>query len=452
VSNVELCALSIAEASGLLRARRLSPSELTQAHLERIDRMDRELRAFVTVTADRALEDARRAEREIASGAWRGALHGIPIALKDIFDTAGVRTSAGSRVFEDRVPSRDSEVAKCLKAAGAVLLGKLRLSEFAIGRPYPDEAIPTPRNPWGRDRTTGGSSSGSGAALAAGLCGGSFGTDTAGSIRTPASYCGIVGLKPSYGLVSVEGVTPLAWSFDHAGPMARTVTDTAILLDGVTAGGHVAGLHAPLGRVRLGVPRAFIASRSGLQPDVLAAFDRALDVLTQLGVIVSEVEFPWLEDVEGVIVPILLVEAAALHEARLSARGSELGRHFRERVPAGLLFSGVDYVQAQRGRADLCRAAATLMREVDLLAMPTKTSVAPTLAAQLAAGWGPFADVFNATGQPSISIPCGFDREGLPIGLMLSGRVGDDTGVLRAARAYEAATPWHTQRPALDVS
>jgi aspartyl-tRNA(Asn)/glutamyl-tRNA(Gln) amidotransferase subunit A len=186
-----------------------------------------------------------------------------------------------------------------------------------------------------------------------------------------------------------------------------------------------------------------------MQPDVIAAFDRALDVVSQLGVIVSEVALPWLEDVEGVVVPILLVEAAAVHEARLRARGSEFGRHFRERVPAGLLFSGVDYVQAQRGRSDLCRAVGALMRDVEILATPTRTTVAPTLAAQLAAGWGPFADVFNATGQPSISIPCGFDRDGLPIGLLLSGRVGDDTGVLRAARAYEAATPWHTKRPAM---
>lgn len=465
MSSATLCMLPLADLSARIRQRSLSPIELADAHLARIEQLDGELHSYLTVTAERARSDARRAEEEIARGAWRGPLHGIPIALKDLFDTAGLRTTAGSRVLRERVPARDAAVVERLAAAGAVLLGKLALHEFAMGSPRLDDFFPPARNPWDLNRIPGGSSSGSAVALAAGLCAGSLGSDTGGSIRHPAAHCAIVGLKPTYGLVSRRGATVLSWTLDHVGPMARTVEDAAIILQAIAGydpadpasaraaiPDYRAALHGSIRGVRIGVPHAFVEATSGLEPEILGAFGAALDVLRQRGAEVRDVTFPMAEHAEAILLTILLSEAVAYHEPWLRARRHEYGRGFRERLLPGLFFTAADYVQAQRGRGLLCRGMEELMAEVDLIATPTMPRTAPTFAEEAAASpipRSPFTRLFNITGQPSISVPGGFGRHGLPAGLMLSGRAFDEPTVLRVAAAYERATEWHGRVPPL---
>ena len=454
--------LSLVEAAAALEARRISSAELTRAYLARIDALDGALRCFITVSRERALADAARADDERRAGGGRGSLHGIPVAVKDLFDTAGVLTTANSRTRADDVPAVDATVVRRLRSAGAVLLGKLHMNEFATGPLFEDDFRPPPRNPWNTERTPGGSSSGSGAALAAGLCAGSFGSDTGGSIRGPAAFCGIVGLKPTSGLVSRAGVAMLSWSFDHVGPMARRVADVAVLLQ-ATAGhdaadptsadlavpGFVSALDGSAARVRIGVPMRYVASGVEIEEDVLAAFRAAVDHLRELGAEVREIDLPHLDVLDGIFNPILQSEAAAYHQTRLASRGNEYGRGFRRRVLEGYLYTGVEYVQAQRGRSMFTAAYDDLMRSVDIIATPTTHRTAPTFPEQATSARSPFTRIFNVTGQPSISIPCGFDRQGLPIGLLLSGRRFEDASLLRLADAYERTTAWHRQRPSL---
>lgn len=458
----DLSDLSLREAAALVRGRSVTSRDLTERALTRIAALDGRLRSFITVTADRALADADRADAELASGRPRGPLHGVPIAVKDLFDTAGIATTANSRTRADRVPARDATVVRRLADAGTVLLGKLQMNEFAMGPLYEDDFRPPARNPWDLERMPGGSSSGSGAALAARLIYGSYGSDTGGSIRGPAAYCGIVGLKPTQGLVSRAGVAMLSWSYDHVGPMARTVGDVAALL-AATAGPDpldpacssgpvtdpVAGLDRGPRGIRIGAPRRLVSSVPDLEPDVAGAFDAALEQLQALGAVVTEVELPHIDLLDGIYSPVLLSEAAAYHQAELAARGDEYSRGFRRRVLEGFLYTGVEYVQAQRGRALFTHAFDELMRSVDVIATPTTHRTAPTFAEQATSARSPFTRIFNVTGQPSVSIPCGFDRSGLPIGLLLSGRRGEDAVVLRVANAYERATPWHARRPRL---
>jgi aspartyl-tRNA(Asn)/glutamyl-tRNA(Gln) amidotransferase subunit A len=463
VSPDELCLAPIQTLAGQLERRSISPVELTDAYLDRIERLDSKLHSYLTVTAEQAGAEARRAEQEIGRGWYRGPLHGIPIGLKDLFDTAGIRTTAGSRILADRVPTQDSTVTGRLRAAGATLLGKQMMHEFAIGLPDPGDYFPAPHNPWDLERTPGGSSSGTGAGLAAGLCAGGMGSDTGGSIRNPASYSGIVGLKPTYGLISRRGVITLSWTLDHAGPMARTVADVAILLQAVA--GHdpadpasadvlvpeyVPALTGSAQGLRIGVPRSDLERAEGVEPDVLRAFYEAVDVLGRLGADVRDVSLPMIDQARIVQPTIMLSEAVAFHEPWLRTRRQEYGRGFRDRVPSGLFYSAADYIQALRGRALICRELEALMATVDLIAAPTVPRAAPTYAEDAATPArlrGLFTGIFNVTGQPSISLPCGFDGRGLPIGLMLSGRAFDERSVLRAADAYERATDWHLRRP-----
>ena len=454
--------LSLLEAAAGLEERSISSTELTRAYLARIDALDGALRCYITVTGEHALADAARADDERRAGGGRGSLHGIPVAVKDLFDTAGALTTANSRTRADDIPAADATVVRRLRSAGAVLLGKLHMNEFATGPLFEDDFRPPARNPWDTERTPGGSSSGSGAALAAGLCAGSFGSDTGGSIRGPAAFCGIVGLKPTAGLVSRAGVAMLSWSFDHVGPMARRVGDVAVLLQ-ATAGhdpadpvsadvavpDFVSGLDGSAARVRIGVPMSYIASGVEIEPDVLAAFRAAVDHLRELGAEVHEIDLPHLDVLDGIFNPILQSEAAAYHQTRLASRGNEYGRGFRRRVLEGYLYTGVEYVQAQRGRSMFTAAYDELMRSVDIIATPTTHRTAPTFPEQATSARSPFTRIFNVTGQPSISIPCGFDRLGLPIGLLLSGRRFEDASLLRTAEAYERTTPWHRRRPAL---
>jgi aspartyl-tRNA(Asn)/glutamyl-tRNA(Gln) amidotransferase subunit A len=465
VSADDICFMPIRALAPQIEQRAISPVELTEAYLRRLERHEDTLHTYLTVTAEQANDEARRAEQEITRGLYRGRLHGIPVGLKDLFDTAGVRTTAGSRILADRVPTQDSTVTSRLHAAGAILLGKHMMHEFASGLPEPGDYFPAPRNPWDLERTPGGSSSGTGAALAAGLCAGGMGSDTGGSIRNPSSYCGIVGLKPTYGLVSRRGVIALSWTLDHAGPMARTVADVAMLLQAVAGYDpadpasadvqvpeYLSALTGSAHGIRIGVPRSDLEKTEGIEPDVLEAFYEAVDVLGKLGAELRDVEIPIIDHARVVQPTIMLAEAATFHERWLRDRRHEYGRSFRDRVTSGLFYSATDYIQALRGRALVCRELEALMATVDLIAAPTVPRAAPTYAEDAdtpARLRGHFTGIFNLTGQPSISVPCGFDHRGLPIGLMLSGRAFDERSVFRAADAYERATDWHLRRPPL---
>jgi len=457
--------LSLTEAATLLREKQVSPVELTCACLERIERLDPTLRAFITVTADDALAQARAAETEIARGGWRGPLHGMPLALKDLIDTAGVRTTAASAVFRHRVPEKDAEVTRRLKAAGAVLLGKLNLHEFAYGGSGIIGAYGVARNPWDLSRITGGSSSGSAAAVAAGLCFGALGTDTAGSIRLPAALCGIVGLKPTYGLVSARGVIPLAWSYDHVGPMTRSVADAAAILQAIAGydpgdpdsqsfppQDYLAATQQRMSKPRIGVAREYFFAE--LDAEVAAAVDRAIALIGELATEVRDISVPVAYDRE-----LQTCESYAFHSPLLAQHAEHYYPETLRRIQRGAGVSAATYIQKRHELTQLRRAAADIFRDVDLLLTPAVPVPAPSIA-ELEAEFGRLRErellllrntrPFNALGLPAITVPCGFTRGGLPIGLQISGAPGADAGVLRLAYAYEQATEWHQRFPDLD--
>ncbi len=437
--------------------------------LARIERLEPRLNAFITVMRESAGQAAREAEREIGAGRWRGPLHGVPLTLKDLYDTAGVRTTAGARITADRVPTRDATVTARLQAAGSVIVGKCNMFEFAYGAVHPD--FGPSRNPWALDRSTGGSSSGSGAAVAAGLGYGSMGSDTGGSIRLPASHCGLVGLKPTYGLVPRTGVVALSWSLDHCGPMTRTVWDCAAMLRAVA--GHdpadpgsadrpvpdyLAGIDGGGRGLRVGVPRNHLQD---LEASVAAAFEAALGVLRGLGAEVRDLELPDGEALTLANLTIITGEAASFHAAWFRERPADYSEAVRERLEAGMAMLAIDLLAAQRARRALLARLAEAMAGVDLLALPTSAATAPTIESFMAARpMGAGGDVilrrggltgpYNLAGLPAISIPAGFDAAGLPIGLQLVGHAWQDARVLRAARAYERATDWTARRPPLD--
>ena len=456
----EITGLSLAEAAALLRARELSPLELTEAYLERIERLNPTINAYITVTAERALADARRATEEIAAGSYRGPLHGIPVALKDLYATAGIVTTAGSKILAEWVPEADSTVARRLREAGSVLLGKLNTHEFAYGGTTNNPHYGPTRNPWDLARSPGGSSGGSGAAIISALALGTTGTDTAGSIRIPASYCGVVGLKPTYGRVSKAGVVPLSWSFDHAGPITRTVEDAALML--VTIAGYdpadfssvpmpvpdyTAELRAGVRGLRVGVPRGYFFE--SLDEEVGAAVEAALDMLRDLGAEVRDVELPLAA--EGAAGRMILsgVEAQLYHAESMRTRPQDFGADVRAR-----LSSEPPEAQAVVAALQACRALAEQMRlvldDLDVLITPTTSAVATPFEGESEAARAlrlRCVAPFNATHLPALSLPCGFTAGGLPIGLQIAGRPFDEATVLRAAHAYEQATDWHLRRP-----
>ena len=463
-TETNLYYLTITEAAELLRRQDLSPVELVQAFLRRIEATDGELHSFITVLNDQALADARTAEAEILRGEYKGPLHGIPFALKDLYDTAGVRTTSGSRVDIDRVPTEDATTTARLKAAGGILLGKLAMHEFALGGPDFTTPFAPARNPWTLDHVTGGSSSGSGAAVAAGQCMGALGSCTGGSIRGPASLCGIVGLKATYGRVSRFGVVTLSWSQDHCGPMTWTVEDAAHMLqaiagydpkDPTTSSAPVPdyslALRDDIKGLTIGVPRHFFfAPDSNVNPEVLAIVDRGLEVLQELGANLEEVTIPSLEYVRAANSVIMLSEAYAFHERNLKSRPQDFGEMVRARFRIGGLFSASDYVQAQRCRKLVIREFAEVLQRVDLLAMPTMTQPAPAFEGYDATSTarGPsFTAPFNLTGLPAISVPCGFTASGLPVGMQIAGKPFDELGVLRAAYTYQQHARWFERRP-----
>ena len=459
--SADLHWLSVAEAAQLIAARKLSPVEFTEASLRRIEQLEGRLNAFITVDGDAAMTAASEAADEIAKGGAHGPLHGIPIALKDIFGVAGVRMTAGSKILSENVASEDAEATARLKAAGAVVLGKLNLHEFAFGATGVNPHYGAARNPWDLERITGGSSSGSGASVAAGECAAALGTDTGGSIRIPASLCGIVGLKPTYGRVSKRGVLPLSWSLDHVGPMTRTVEDAAIVLqaiagrdadDASTVGEPVPDymqmLRQGVQGLRIGIPKEFFFEN--LHPEVESAVRSAIGLLGEMGADLTEVDVPLISEIPGGVTAIMLPEALAYHQKWMSERPDDYGDDVRYRLELGATFLAVHYVQAQRFR-EMAVAAwrEEVFPKVDLIVTPTTPITARPIEEgdlQVTFNLIRFTNPLNFLGVPAISIPCGFTGEGLPVGLQLVGRWWDEASVLRAAYAYEQATDWHERR------
>ena len=463
-SGTELCYLTIREAGELLKGGKLSPVELTRAFLDRIDALDGQLHAYITVLGDSAMAAAGQAEAEIQRGGYKGPMHGIPIALKDLYDTEGVRTTAGSRVMADRVPTEDSTATARLKAAGSILLGKLSMHEFAIGGPDPTCDFPPARNPWSLDNIPGGSSTGSAAATAAGLCMGSLGSCAGGSIRGPASHCGIVGLKASYGRVSRSGVVPLSWTLDHCGPMTWTVEDSAIMLQAIAGfdprdttssrapvPDYSVDLREDIKGLRVGVLRRFcFADDPQVSRDTLATVEAALNDVEELGAHVEEVNIPSLQYAGAALPVIFYSEAFAYHERNLRSRPQDFGDMARARFRVGGLYSAGEYVQAQRVRTVMKREFAEVLQRADVIVSPTMSNPAPRFdeADIMTAPRMPnFTGPFNLTGMPAISVPCGFTPDGLPVGLQIAGKPFDEPAVLRAAYAYQQHARLFEKRP-----
>ena len=471
----DLATLTLKEASDRVRRRDVSPVELTRACLARIDRLEPAINAFITVTPEQALASAGALEAEMRRGRRRGPLHGIPIALKDNIDTAGVLTTAASGVFKDRVPAADADVVVRLRNAGAVLLGKLNLHEFALGGTSAVTYYEPVRNPWAPDRVAGGSSGGSAAAIAADMCLATLGTDTGGSIRIPASLCGIVGFKPTYGRVSTRGVIPMAWTLDHVGPMCKTVEDAALVLGAIAGYDPLdpTSVDAPVpdysraigmstAKLRIGVARKPFFDN--LNPEVAKAVEAAIDVLRTLTTSVTDVDLPPAGNVADVWNP----EIYAYHEPFISKTPELYQPATRNLIQGAGKTGALTYAHAKRQLDVVRRDVRKVFAGVDVLVTPTQRGVAQPIAAPqppagrgggtpaaggVAAGGGGGGIIntaaFDIYGLPTISVPCGFSSMGLPIGLQISGNHFAESTVLALAHAYEKATDWHTRRPAL---
>ena len=459
-----LCFLTVAEASKLIRARKLSPLELTDAYLERIASLDPLLDAFITVTADLARKQARAAEREIARGGYRGPMHGIPMALKDIFDTRGILTSGHSRVCLDRVPTEDAAVTRRLYEAGAVLLGKTATHEFAHGGPSFDLPWPPARNPWDLERFTGGSSSGSGAAVAAGLAPCAMGSDTGGSIRGPASFCGVAGLMPSAGLVSRHGVIPNSFTFDHVGPLAWSVEDCALMLQAIAGydprdGGSAkvkipnyrAALRDGVKGLKVGVLRQVWEQDVPQTDEVRRAMDEAVTTFRKLGVRCEDLRVRPTLDYSDVKVAIAETELFSIHARDLVSRPGDFGEDFLARVLPACVFQSTDYVQASREHRRMLAEAEPWWKKYDAL-LSVVFGPAPRLDAHSPLNFWrrPNANpMANILGGPSLALCAGFSGAGLPIGLQLMGRPFGEPAVLRLGHAFEQATGTRARRPPL---
>lgn len=445
--------LTLSEASDLIRMHKLSPIELTRSVLDRIEKVEPKIMAWARTCSKEAMLEAERLEGLLKKGTYLGPLHGIPIGVKDIYYTKGLETSAGSSILKGFVPSEDATLVRRLKEAGAILLGKTTTTEFAYLDPTQT------RNPWNLKHTPGGSSSGSAAAVAADMCFGALGTQTVGSIIRPAAYCGIVGLKPTYGRLSRHGIIPLAWTLDHPGPMAKRVRDAAIILEAIA--GHdpldpstvsnpvPAFLEAldllPSG-LTVGIPDRYFFT--GIDPSLMASFQEAIKVLEKLGLRLPDVQLP--ENFEAGIEAgrvIMHVEGATVHMDWFRTRASDYSPKLRALIEAGMLIPGVSYLKAQQVRREAIRAMTTLFKEVDLLAIPATPTPAPE-----GLGWTGdpvFNAPFSTFGFPALTVPMGFAPSGLPLGLQLAGRHFEEAKVLQVGAAYEGATQWWRNRPPL---
>jgi aspartyl-tRNA(Asn)/glutamyl-tRNA(Gln) amidotransferase subunit A len=467
-SESELAFLSIEQAARLLRRREISPLELVEASLARMDRWNPALHVFLTVLADSARRQAKIAEREIHRGRARGPLHGIPISLKDNFWTRGIRTTAGSKILADFVPEADSDVAGKLARAGAILLGKTNMHEFAYGITGENPHYGSSRNPWARDRISGGSSGGSAVAVGTGMGFASVGTDTGGSIRIPSALCGIVGLKPTFGLVSTRGVVPLGMTFDVAGPIARSVTDACILLEAI-AGKYPRGETRPdhrklrsnrPRRFRIGVPKEFYFER--LDGDVRLLVEAAAKKFGSLGARVEEVSLPRLTGAIDQASQVVVAEASEFHESQgyYPARAAEYGDDVRGHLEVGHKLLAVDYLRALPKRREIAADFQAAFEEVDVILAPTSPIPAPRIGERAVHAPGERETTVraellrlprpaNLAGFPAISIPCGFTREGLPVGMQLMAPRWGEARLLAIALAYEEATEWHDRHPNL---
>jgi aspartyl-tRNA(Asn)/glutamyl-tRNA(Gln) amidotransferase subunit A len=466
----EICFLSAGQLARLIQRKEVSPVEVTEAHLSRIEALEPTLNSFITLLPDQAMSAARRAEKEIRAGRYLGPLHGIPFGLKDLYNVKGIRNTSGSKIFEHFIPDFDSTVAFRLKEAGAILLGKLNLHPFAYGTTGENEEYGHMHNPWNQELIAGGSSGGSGSAVASGQCSLAMGTDTGGSIRIPSALCGLVGFKPTYGRLSRYGLTTLAWSQDHAGPMARTVEDCALAMNAVAGydpndptsvnlpvPDFAKALTGQVKGLRLGVVKEFF--ELPISSEVKGSVWKAIRKLEELGAIVSEVSWPIYHYAMSIASIIQMAEATAYHAKLIREHGSKIYPPVRLRLEAGIFISARDYIQAQQARTLFYRQSCDLLKQVDLLAGPTVPVIAfPVGISELRLGdqnlnvvslLTQYTRPFNLNGFPAITLPCGFSDDGLPIGLQLAGRPFDEETLLRAAHAYEKATEWHLRRPVL---
>ena len=461
----------IAKMASMVRRKEVSPVELTQAHLDRIDALNPRLAAFITVTSEKALASALKAERDLRAGDDKGPLHGIPIAVKDLVFTRGIRTTGGSRAMADYVPDEDATVVRRLAGAGAVPLGKLNLSEFGMGGTI-DHPFGTPCNPWNTDHSPGSSSSGSGAAVAAGLCAGALGSDTGGSVRGPASFCGIVGIRPTFGRVSRHGAFPMSWTMDTIGPMTRTVEDCAIMLraiagrdirDSATSDApvpdYLASIDEGVEGLRIGLPREMFEFE-GLDGEMRDAVTAAAGVLEAQGASVEEVSLPTSLYSGAVLVAIVDVDAASVHTERLRANPEGYDWNSRTRLEMGSLVPATAYLKAQKARALIRLELLDALERRDVLIMPTISGPAPpnTTATgrpegyyqgKLDVGRRRYISPASLGGLPSLSVPCGFSESGLPLGMQIIGRPFDEALLFRVGHAYEQATQWHDMHPPL---
>jgi aspartyl-tRNA(Asn)/glutamyl-tRNA(Gln) amidotransferase subunit A len=468
MDSKDLCYLSAGELSRLIRKREVSPVEVVKAHLARVEALEPALNSFITLLPEQAMEEARVAEHEIESGQYRGPLHGIPIGLKDLFYVKGVRNTSGSKIFDHFIPDYDSTLALKLREAGAILLGKLNLHQFAYGPTGENPDYGNMHNPWDRERIPGGSSGGSASATASGQCTLAMGTDTGGSIRIPSALCGLVGLKPTYGRLSRYGMTVLSWSQDHPGPMTRTVEDCALVMNAVVGydprDPSSANMSIPdftqsltenIKGLRVGVPKE--PFEDPVDSEVEHFVRSAIELLSKLGATIHEMSWPMYHESKAISSTILMAEATAYHSQLMKRQGSRLDPKVRLRLEAGLLISAVDYLQAQRARRLFYQQSCDLFKKVDLLAGPTVPITACNIGTEEVQIGNTLLGViplltqhtrpYNLNGFPAITVPCGFSRNGLPVGFQLAGKPFDEAMVLRAAFAYEQATEWHRRRP-----
>ena len=468
MNDRDLHLLTIAEAARLIESRSLSPVELTKAYLDRIDRLNATLGAYISVMSDTALAQAARAESEIANGNYRGQMHGIPIAVKDIIYTRGVLTSGGSRVLADHTPDYDSTIIERLDEAGSVLLGKLNLSEFAIGGTI-NHPYGTPRNPWNTGRSAGGSSSGSAVAVAGELCAGALGSDTGGSIRGPSAFCGIVGLRPTYGRVTRHGVIPMSWTLDTVGPMTHTVEDCAIMLQAIAGRDdrdsssareptpdYSESLEDWPRNARVALPREAL-DFDGLNDEVRAAVVSAADQLAEIGADVGDMHLPMMAHSGAVFLATADVDSAAFHMPWLKTRAHLYDWNTRTRLESAAITPAATYLRGQRARTLVRNEMLNALEEHDFIVMPASPTPAPPIARSTGSPGGYYQGKLDLArrrytspaalaGLPAISVPCGFTESGLPIGLQIIGRPFAEKDLFRIARAYEQAAGWRGRR------
>ena len=471
MDKAQLPFLSATELSAMIKSRRVSPVDAAEAYLRRIDEVDGKLNSYITVCGDEALAQARRAQEEIASGGYRGPMHGVPVAVKDQFYTAGVRTTGGSAILEDFVPEEDATVMANLKRAGAVLLGKLNMSEFAMGDAF-HHPFGRPLNPWGRSRSPGTSSSGSGAATAAFLCATSLGEDTGGSVRVPAAFCGLVGIRPTWGLVSRYGVLGASWSQDIVGPISRTTADCAMTLNAVAGydpkdrytrnaavPDYLSELDGGIHGLNVGVVRDRVQAEA-VDPEVRERVEAAVSDLRRLGTVVRDVTIPLIVESAAIYSAVTMADIAEAHREGIKNRLDRYDHNNRVRLLTSSILPSPVHQKALKLRHVLRQQVLDALQRVDVLVMPTSSVPAPLIptAAGIAgkqqvlddySGRRSFTTPFNLANVPALSIGCGFTTDGLPVGLQIAGRPFEETTLFRVAHAYEKATDWHKRRPSV---